>query len=245
LYPIFTTDENNPAKLRNFVDQKLNSVLDEIKQAENELAIRIEKISQMEPKDDTTSDKIVQVKNNLNSIKTKIHSISSDYKDLVDLVKSFLDSVNSCRENISEYFDNKPATVDSSSVENVVKDYESFKNNTMEHFRRLLAQSENIIEKIKQQEPPGAKEHDTDKIITTLEQLRGFFETQTESESSKLKQQHHVIEFDRDFKELINNVGDFGRKVDDKKSQLTESSAATKSAQSSLDYFEQNLSVSI
>lgn len=183
-----------------------------VKQQDQDLSQRIEKLSTLEPADQDSSDKIVQVKNNLNSIKTRLHTISAEYSELVEIIKLFLISVNECRENIENYFNDKK-TVNADSVENIASNYELFKNTTMEHFRSLLSQSEQIIERIKIQEPNEAKEHDTDRIITLLERLRTFFETQTESENSQMQKQHDLIAFDKEVNDINCHISDLSRQL--------------------------------
>ena len=79
LYPIIATSEESPRDLIRFVDSKLRSVAHEIQQSEIELSQRIDKVDKIEVNDQVSSDKLVQVKNNLNSIKTKLFTINSDY----------------------------------------------------------------------------------------------------------------------------------------------------------------------
>lgn len=218
----------------------------EIRQSESELSQRIEKINKLEASDQVSIEKIVHVKNNLNSIKTKLFTISADYNELVDIVLSFLRSYQDIYEIIREFFsDQATAPVGSENVASLLRDYETFKNNTMESFRSLLAQSEKLIDRIKMQEPPGAKEHDTEKIITLLEHLRTYFETNASSENSELKRQYFITEFEKLLKDLKENVSDLQLQYDDMNEKFGDSPAACKVASLSYEYYERNVDVSI
>lgn len=232
LYPVLATSEELPSEVIRFVDNKFKTVTNEIQQAERELNDRIQTIGQLEAKDQVSNEKIVQVKNNLNSIKTKLFSISADYGELVGVILSFLRSYQRLYENIRDYF----------SQEVKSKDYESFKNETMESFRTLLAQSEEIIERIRDQEPPVAKEQDTDKIITLLESLRTFFESNaaTTETSGDL-----INEFIRSCQELHNNIDDLQLQLNDIREKFGESAAAYKITSLSYGYYERNVDVSL
>lgn len=234
LYPILATSEELPNELIRFVDNKLKTVLNEIQQAERELTDRIQTIGNLEAKDQVSIEKIVQVKNNLNSIKTKLCSISADYSELVNIILSFLREYQKVYENIRDYFARGEIQPGSS--------HESFKNGVMDIFRSLLAQSEVIIEKIRNQEPPVAKEHDTDKVITLLEKLRIFFESNaaTSSESSESIRS----EFIRSCMDLNNNIDDLYLQLNDIKEKFGESSAAYKVTSLSYGYYERNVDVS-
>uniref|UniRef100_A0A182QL10 Ig-like domain-containing protein n=1 Tax=Anopheles farauti TaxID=69004 RepID=A0A182QL10_9DIPT len=200
LYPIFSTALDNPADLIEFIGRKRNQLQEDVKVAEADLTQRFDTIAQLElaGADAGTEQDIVAVKNNLNSIKTKLHSLGADFGELSDATERFLRSIAHCRDGIREYFGTKQAVTGPGSVEAIAEGYEQFKQATMEHFRGLLQQSEQIIERVKALEPPGARELDTDKIITLLENLRTYFESQTESENCELKKQHSVLAFDRE-----------------------------------------------
>lgn len=249
LYPILATSEELPSELIRFVENKVKSVLNEIKQSEVELSARIDKIDKIDVKDQVSSEKVVQVKNNLNSIKTKLFTISADYRELVDQVLSFLRAYQKIYENIRDYFSGKDrpssaAPVEAENVANIIRDYETFKNNTMESFRSLLSQSEKLIDRIKMQEPPGAKEHDTDKIITLLEHLRTYFETNAASENSELKRQYFITEFEKMLNDFSDNINDLQLQFNDMSEKFGESAAACKVASLSYEYFERNVDVS-
>jgi chromosome segregation ATPase len=241
-----------PSELVRFVENKVKSVLNEIKQSEIELSKRIDKIDKLDVKDQVSSEKVVQVKNNLNSIKTKLFTISADYNELVDQVLSFLRAYQVIYESIRDYFSGSKsrqssptkAPVEAENVANIIRDYETFKNNTMEHFRSLLAQSERLIDRIKMLEPPGAKEHDTDKIITLLEHLRTYFESNAASENSELKRQYFITEFEKMLNDFGDNINDLQLQFNDMSEKFGESAAACKVASLSYEYYERNVDVS-
>uniref|UniRef100_A0A4Y0BLD6 Ig-like domain-containing protein n=1 Tax=Anopheles funestus TaxID=62324 RepID=A0A4Y0BLD6_ANOFN len=204
LYPIFSTALDNPSDLIDFIGRKRAQLQQDVKAAEADLTQRFDTIAQLELAggDGGTGQDIVAVKNNLNSIKTKLFSLGADFGELSDATEHFLRSIMQCRDSIREYFGTKHVVTDPGSVEAIAEGYEQFKQVTMEHFRGLLQQSEQIIERVKALEPPGARELDTDKIITLLENLRTYFESQTESENCELKKQHSVLAFDRELSEV-------------------------------------------
>uniref|UniRef100_A0A182MAH5 Ig-like domain-containing protein n=1 Tax=Anopheles culicifacies TaxID=139723 RepID=A0A182MAH5_9DIPT len=203
LYPIFSTALDNPSDLIEFIGRKRAQLQQDVHAAEADLTQRFDTIAQLELAGETgTEQDIVSVKNNLNSIKTKLFSLGADFGELSDATEHFLRSIMQCRDSIREYFGTKHVVTDPGSVDVIAEGYEQFKQATMEHFRGLLQQSEQIIERVKALEPPGARELDTDKIITLLENLRTYFESQTESENCELKKQHSVLAFDRELNEV-------------------------------------------
>lgn len=243
LYPILATSEELPSELIRFVDNKLKTVLNEIHQSESELSARIDKIGTLEAKDQVSNEKIVQVRNSLNSIKTKLFTIGADYSELVEVILVFLRSYQEVYEIIRDYFTAKDQPM-TENVKNLINDYEDFKKTTMQNFRSLLVQSEKVIDRIKMQEPPGAKEHDTDKVISLLERLRAYFESNAASENSELKRQHFVTEFSKMLTDLNENISDLQLQFNEMQGKFGESAAASKVASLSYEYFERNVDVS-
>lgn len=229
LYPVLATSDELPSEVIRFVDNKFATVSSEIQQASRELNDRIQTIDRLEAKDQVSNEKIVQLKNNLNSIKTKLNAISFDYSELVQQILSFLRSYESLYVKIRDFF----------SQEIKPKDYECFREETMESFRLLLAHSEQIIEIIRNQEPPVAKEHDTDKIITLLEKLRIFFESNAAATSL-----NHSEEFLSTCKELHGCIDDLQLQFNDIIEKYGESAAAYKITSLSYGYYERNVDVS-
>ncbi|XP_038114694.1 uncharacterized protein LOC6039278 isoform X6 [Culex quinquefasciatus] len=246
LYPIFNTASDNPTDLSAFIATKLNQIQADIRAAEHELTKRFETIDQLAtPEGDSSTsdstDKVIQVKNSLNSIKTKLHTIAADFQELATVIDRFLHAVLTCRDNIKEYFASKQTITGPDSVESITNSYEQFKQNTMEYFRNLLQQSEQIIDRIKAQEPPGAKEQDTDKIITLLENLRTYFESETESENSELRKQHAVIGFDKALNEVRGAIRERREQVDRARGNYGENADGARGTLAAFEEFERGL----
>lgn len=249
LYPIFNTASDNPTDLSAFIATKLNQIQADIRAAEHELTKRFETIDQLAtPEGDSSTsdstDKVIQVKNSLNSIKTKLHTIAADFQELATVIDRFLHAVLTCRDNIKEYFASKQTITGPDSVESITNSYEQFKQNTMEYFRNLLQQSEQIIDRIKAQEPPGAKEQDTDKIITLLENLRTYFESETESENSELRKQHAVIGFDKALNEVRGAIRERREQLDRARGNYGENADGARGTLVAFEEFERGLQVS-
>uniref|UniRef100_A0A182IY25 Ig-like domain-containing protein n=1 Tax=Anopheles atroparvus TaxID=41427 RepID=A0A182IY25_ANOAO len=242
LYPIFSTALDNPTDLLEFIDRKRVQMQTEIRSAEMELTQRFDTVAQLEG-DATPSvvEDIVTLKNNINSIKTKLHSMGADFTELAEPIGQFLRSIVHCRDGIKEYFATKAAVTGPGSVEAIAEGYEQFKQGTMEHFRRLLQQSEQIIERIKAQEPPGAKEMDTDKIITLLENLRTYFESQTASENSELKKQHSVLAFDRELNEVRGTIRAAGERLEQQRGQYGSNPSEAQTAKLAFEEYASSL----
>uniref|UniRef100_A0A182UGK5 Ig-like domain-containing protein n=1 Tax=Anopheles melas TaxID=34690 RepID=A0A182UGK5_9DIPT len=215
LYPLFSTALDNPADLIEFIGRKRTQLQQDVQAAEADLTQRFDTIAQLEAAgaDPGTEQDMVAVKNNLNSIKTKLHTLGADFGELSDATEHFLRSILQCRDSIREYFGTKQTVTGPGSVEAIAEGYEQFKQATMEYFRGLLQQSEQIIER----------------IITLLENLRTYFESQTESENCELKKQHSVLAFDRELGEVRAAIRAEAERLERTRGQYGESVAEAQS----------------
>ncbi|XP_063701950.1 titin homolog isoform X2 [Culicoides brevitarsis] len=240
LYPIFNTDQTNPDELIVFLDQRMTSVHTDIEFADNELALRLEKISKLESRDAETNEKIESVRRSLHEIKNKLTEIRDTYKRIVAENQEFLRCVSEARRHIQTYFTDKPS-VEEIGIELYAQEYEKFKYKTMESFRVLLQKSELLIEKLKKREPQGAKEHDTDRIVTVLEQLRTYFDGLADQENAKIRKLQTLEDYKKTQQDIKSNIEDLDRQLDKLEGNYGDSSASAKAISLSFEYFERKI----
>lgn len=215
----------------------------DIKFADNELDTRIDKLSKLESRDAETTKKIEHVRQSLNEIKHKLNEIRDTYKKLVSDTQEFLRSVSESRQQIHKYFTEKPS-VDEIGIDLYTQEYEKFKYKTIESFRVLLQNSEVLIEKLKKQEPQGAKEHDTDRVLTVLEQLRNYFEGLADQENAKIRKLQTLEDYKRAAQDIKSNIEDLDRQLEKLEGNYGDSSASAKAISLSFEYFERKVEVS-
>lgn len=248
LYPVLTTPSEEPATIKQFVSDKLNSVLSEITTAANEIDHRIQTTSALQPKDEETRDKVKQVIHNLYGIKDKLSAISSNYRMLLESLISFLGHIVNTQTEIETYFRNKSqqSVNQDVNVDVVLSDHERFKDRIMPQFRDLISESERIIDLVRDQEPDGAKEHDADRIIRLLEQLRMVFETQSDGRSSELtekKKQNVILTFNKELNEIHQSLDDITKQLNDTQGQYGETAASARTISLGFEYFERTIQV--
>lgn len=220
-------------------------MLNEIEKAHIELQQRIDTTAALKSKDEQTSEKIAQVINNLCAIKTKLESISIEYKILLENIIIFLDSIIDLKTDIENYFVNqqKYSTINKDNVDDLVQKHELFRDNIMNKFKTLIKQSEQIIDRIRNQEPNDAKEHDTDRIISLLENLRIVFESQNDTKTIELKKQNEIIRFNKELTEINKNIDDLERQLNEIQEQCGESSGSAKAAAIAFEYIDRTIQV--
>lgn len=225
-----------------FVQKRLTDVLHEIGSAKAELQERIKATAHLEPSDEETNTKLHHVIENLQSIKTKLDGISNSYETLVISMVSFFDAILNTKSQIRDYFERTR----NSTADDSIKKHERFREQVMEQFRSLISQSETIIDRIRSQEPEGgAKEHDTDRIITLLERLRITFESQAESKQNDLLEFNTLNQFKKELREIHVNLDDVTKQVTSPVGTNSVDNDSTAAAMKAVafDYFEQTIEV--
>lgn len=244
LYPIITSPSDDAAELQAFLVDKVSSVLLEIGKANDEIQQRIDSTSALTPKDDETRDKVTLVISNLQAIKQKLDTVSGNYKSLLDSLIRFMGDICTTRTEIERYFREKLVSVKDENVDAVVRGHELFKEQIMDKFRALIAHSEQIIGQVRDLEPPGAKEHDTDRILSLLERLRMLFESQNDEKSSELRKQHEIRKFTKDLQEIHKSLDEVTKQLNETQAQNAESANTAKTIALGFEYFERTIQVS-
>lgn len=244
LYPIITAATDDAVELNQFLTNKQSSVLDEINKAHAEIQLRIESTQALKPTDDETRQKVQLVIENLTTIKQKLQSVGGSYRSLLDEIIHFVGKIGETRKEIEKYFREKLTSIDDQHVDQIVRTHGQFRERIMERFRALIGQSEEIIERIRALEPEGAKDHDTDRILSLIERLRVMFESENELKTVELNKQHEISKFTHDLQEIHASLDEMTRQLNETLSQPAESLAGAKTVSLAFEYFEKTIEVS-
>lgn len=242
LYPILTAQSNNPNELKIFLSGKLQNVLNDIGKAQEEISHHIRTTAALRAKDESTAIKISQVLRNLNDIVAKLTSIRREYTTLADAILSFLGSIISTTHVIDEYF-GQIQHPNGQNVERLVKENNAFRDNILEQFRDLLRQSEQLIERVRVQEPEVAREHDTDRIIGLLEHLRLVFESKNNVRIIELQKEHNIHRFRDDLGSILKSIDELKDQLIDTQSRFKETPTSVKTSSTGFEYFENTIQV--
>lgn len=244
LYPVLTAPATDDcAELRRFLVDKQNTVCDEINRAHLEIQHRIESTQSLSPRDEATRDKVRTVLENLHGIQQKLQSVGNGYRTLLDSLLNYVQNIGDTRTEIERYFREQFASVSAELVDEVARSHEQFRERIMSRFRALIAQSEQIIERVRGQEPPGAKDHDTDRILALLERLRAAFEAQNGERVQELRQQQDVGRFTSDLREVHASLDDVARQLGETLAQPRDELAAATTTHGAFQYFEKTIEV--
>lgn len=244
LYPILSgaaTDDT--AELRHFLVDKQNTVLDEINRAHLEIQQRIASTQALNVRDEQTREKIRTVLDNLHGIQQKLQSVGNGYSTLLESLLNYVQHIGDTRTEIERYFREQFQSERAELVDQLSAAHEQFRERIMSRFRALIAQSEQLIERVRAQEPAGAKDHDTDRILGLLERLRGTFESQSGAKTLELKQQQDLARFTCDLREVHTSLDEVARQLAETSAQPSGHLADAETRRGAFQYFEKTIEV--
>lgn len=234
LYPVFSSTTEEPTTVNAEINEKLKLVLQDLASANNELQDRVDKTLKIQTQNEESKEKVNEVTTNLQALQSKLQKIGSEYSDFLGHIINYVQNVAKLRQHIDEFYSTTSIT-----------DYENFRENCMDKFRSLIQQSEQLIERVRVLEPAGVKEHDTDKILKLLENLRVYFETKNTTKMAEIQEYEKTNRFKNDYEDILSNVNSVEKQLSEIEQQHIDSLAAAKTTSIAYEYFERTVEVCI
>lgn len=244
LYPVFSPTNEEPHTIKTEIHEKLTSVLRELECANKELQDRVETTLKIQTNNEESKQKVNEVTTNLQSLQSKLEEIGSDYNNFLGHITNYVENVIKLRQHIDEFYSKSSSSANAATTTSMV-DYENFRENCMDKFRSLIQQSEQLIERVRVLEPAGAKEHDTDRILKLLENLRIYFETKNSAKMAEITEHEKINRFKNDYEDIMTSVNSVDKQLSEIEQQHIDSLASAKTTSIAYEYFERTVEVCI
>lgn len=243
LYPILTKQTNDLDILKQFLSDKLKNVLADIEKAQIEITHHIKTTAELKARDEKTAEKISQVLHNLNAIVDKLSLIQNEFRVLIESMIKFVQSLSTTKSRITQYFE-RMSIAGSQNIEELLSENNRFTEEISTQFHDLLEQSEQLIDRIRRQEPTETKEHDIRAVMSLLDHVRLTFETRNKNRVESLKREVDLHRFRTDLNDIFQNIDSLKTQLSESQGQYRDNKAAAKTAALSFDYFDQTIQVS-
>lgn len=151
---MLTTDSNDSKEIATYVQHKLDTVLPDIKRAQNEVEQRIKTAETLITKSHTTDEKALNVKNKLQELNQKLNEITTEYQILLEVLIAYfnnLSELDKTTENFNVQFTKAGLPNDASLVESLIKEHEASKQAVLEMFKFTQNECDQIINRITRQ----------------------------------------------------------------------------------------------
>lgn len=244
LYPILSGPSTDDCvELRQFLLTKQNTVLDEINRAHLEIQQRIGTTEALNARDEQMRSKIRTVLDNLHGIQQKLQTVSAGYSQLLDVLLDYVRACGETRTQIERFYSAEFQSQRAELADQLADKHAQFREQQMQRFRTLIAQSEQCIELVRQQEPAGARDHDTDRVLGLLERLRTDFEQQAGAKSAELGQQQAAARFADELRSVHRSVDEVQAQLAETLGEPAATLAEAEMRRTAFQYFEQTIEV--
>ncbi|CAG9824336.1 unnamed protein product [Phaedon cochleariae] len=244
LYPVITTSSTRPGEIANYLENKLASIVPDLKKAQAEVAQKLRTAESLILKASTADEKTTNIKNTLHDLNQRLTEKCSDYQILLQVLIGYfrtLEDIDKKAENFNARLEKTDYPKDVSSVESLIREHESCRQTIIERLRFAQTECDQIADRITKQEPENAAEEDTNKLQHVLELRRGEFENQWRQRHDSLESHRQFCIFDNNLHQVNESIDDLNRQIKNLQGQYGESSANAKATSQSFDYIENSI----
>ncbi|KAJ1525037.1 hypothetical protein ONE63_009883 [Megalurothrips usitatus] len=243
LYPILTSGSPSATTIRQELEKKLETVLPEVRKAQNEIDDRIKNVQSLSEKlssDEKQNEDGKDVLEKLTDLRGKLQTVLSDYQVLVQLLLSFFKNVIELEKTIDN-FQLGDVVATENNVDTLLHEHDASKQTISELFKFTESESQQIIEKIRQQEPKDAAKSDEEFLKNLLADKFKTWEESCGIQRAKLEKNQQQGVFDRDLAQINYAIADLGRQLEAIRGQYGESLSSAKATSAAFDYFEKTI----
>ncbi|KAK9882439.1 hypothetical protein WA026_021470 [Henosepilachna vigintioctopunctata] len=244
LYPVIATNSSNAKDLASFVANKLDTILPDIKRAQNEVDQKIKTAEMLISKVITKDEKALNVKNKLSDLNHKLIEITNDFQMLLQMLIAYFNSINDLdlvidkhKNSIQDISQNN----DIASIKYLMSEHEASKVTVNQMIDSVQNDRDRIIQRILKQEPSGAAEHDIAKLKHILEQRISDWKNHIQNKRELLEKQYAFCQFDEDLNNIYNSINSLEHKNNELKSRYGKSLEEAQMSSSAYAVFEKTI----
>ncbi|XP_054275491.1 muscle M-line assembly protein unc-89 isoform X3 [Macrosteles quadrilineatus] len=246
LYPVLGESVNSAKATVRDLETSRDRVLSEVKRAQGEVQLRI-----------STADEILaqggvdqrdsEVLSQLKALQDRLQQVVTDYQVLVQMFVTFFKNLSELEhtvQGLEGQYDSLLKTSSSTTladVEKALREHDASRQAIQELFKFAQTESQQLIARIRQQEPDRAADRDTEQVARTLESLRSAWERAWAQHRMALESQQQLAQFDCDLGHIHGNLDELGQQLAKVKGQYGENLAAAKATSLAFHYFEKTI----
>lgn len=157
LYPVITTNAINPKDISSHIEQKLETVLPEIKRAQTEVEQRIKTAESLIAKSPSVAEQTLNVKNKLIELNQRLVEITTDYQILLQMLIAYFNNITELDKKVdglNNQFSKTNLPREISDVEQLIRDHDASKQAVLEMFKFTQNECDKLVSRINNQVRP-------------------------------------------------------------------------------------------
>lgn len=154
LYPVITTNSKKPAEIADHIENKLATVLPDIKNAQAEVDQKLKSTEALLSKTATPDQASLNVKNKLHDLTQRLTEIFSEYQILLQVLIGYfrnLEEIDKKAEAFNSALDKSGYPKDASVVASIIREHESTRETIIERLRFAQTECDQISQRIRKQ----------------------------------------------------------------------------------------------
>lgn len=154
LYPVITTNSTKPQELAEYLEQKVTTVLPDIKTAQTEVEQRLRATEELISKASASDEKSLSVKNKLQELNQKLIEITSEYQILLQVIIGYfknLEEIDKKAEKFNAELEKTGYPKELSAIESVIREHETCRETIVERLRFAQTECDQISDRINKQ----------------------------------------------------------------------------------------------
>ncbi|KAL3275186.1 hypothetical protein HHI36_019955 [Cryptolaemus montrouzieri] len=244
LYPVITINSSSPREISTFIENKLETILPDIKRAQNEVEQKIKTAETLIAKTQTTDEKALNVKNKLCELNQKLIEITTDYQILLQVLVSYFNSLNEIDNRAENYNrqvqDDVARITDVGKIKSLISEHKASEHAVLEMFSSAQNDCDQIVQRILKQEPLGAAEYDIQKLRHILELKQTTWRNEFHKIHDALDNQL-FRQFDDDLNNINRSISNLEHQNQELKNRYGKSLEEAKAASLAYSNFEKTI----
>lgn len=154
LYPVITTNATKPKDVADHIENKLSSVLPEIRRAQAEVNQKLKETEKLVQQTSEESSAVTHVQSRLQDLNQKLQDAASDYQVLSQVLIGYfrnLEEIDKKAELYNAEIEKTGYPKDVSSIDRILQEHEAHKQTIGERLRFAQAECDQISERIRKQ----------------------------------------------------------------------------------------------
>ncbi|XP_068967253.1 titin isoform X4 [Bombus flavifrons] len=244
LYPVITSQSPKTASILQDLSGSKHRILPELNKAVNELDTRINGINTLAQKGEVEIDD--EILKRLRQMHENLHATARDYETLLESLISIFQNIEEVEHKIEQlraHAQRIASLKKLSEVETLFNELDAMKWTISDRQNQIRSKAQDVIARIKQQEPPEAGVQDIEKLKRAIDSLSTNLELFWSQTITKIEEYRRTCTFSEDLERIETELQDLNEHLKKVDAKIGENLQTAKATASSFVQFEKTVTI--
>ncbi|XP_050486180.1 titin isoform X2 [Bombus huntii] len=244
LYPVITSQSPKTASILQDLNGSKHRILPELNKAVNELDSRINGIDTLAQKGEVEIDD--EILKRLRQMHENLHATARDYETLLESLISIFQNIEEVEHKIEQlraHAQRIASLKKLSEVETLFNELDAMKWTISDRQNQIRSKAQDVIARIKQQEPPEAGVQDIEKLKRAIDSLSTNLELFWSQTITKIEEYRRTCTFSEDLERIETELQDLNEHLKKVDAKIGENLQTAKATATSFVQFEKTVTI--